>query len=213
MKKLVGYQARAFLQKYKTTPDLKVLEIGAGEMRKYGDIFPTTTTLDVVADKHPDIVADAHQLPLPDASFDVIVCSEVMEHLYNPFLAVSEMKRVLKPGGLLLVTTRFMFPVHDAPEDYFRFTPYGLASIFSDWEILEEQVETDVFSTLAALLQRVIYQTTLRGGKLTKAFLSVFVFLLNSLDFLVVRRYGDVTKKSEVDALFSTGVFIACRKR
>jgi SAM-dependent methyltransferase len=213
MRKLLGHQVRTFLTPYKTTVAEKVLEIGSGEIHKYADLFPTLTTLDVEESKHPDIVADAHHLPLPDQSFDVIICSEVFEHLENPFQAAAEMKRVLKPGGLLLLTTRFLFPIHDAPGDYWRFTPYGLASIFKEWEIVEQKVETDVFSTIAVLLQRIIYQTSLRGGKLTKGFLALFVWFFNHLDFLVVKRYGDINRSSTVDALFSSGVYIACRKR
>ncbi len=213
MQKLLGHQGRAFVAKYRADSNTRVLEIGAGEIRKNTDLFPNLTTLDVSAEKRPDIVADAHTLPVPDESFDMIVCSEVLEHLYDPARAVREMHRVLRPGGTVVLTTRFMFPVHDAPHDYFRFTPYGLAHLFSEWDILEQQNETDVMSTLAALVQRAIYQTSFRGGRLTKVLLIPIVLILSKLDWLVVKRYGDVGHTSEVASTFSTGLMIAARKR
>ena len=71
-------------------------------------------------------------------------------------IAIAEMKRVLKPGGKLLLTTRFVFPLHDVPNDYFRFTKYGLQHLLKDgWEIIELEDETSTKDTIAALLQRI----------------------------------------------------------
>jgi len=63
--------------------------------------------LDKVADFHPDIVGDIHQLPLVDASVDAIICIAVLEHVENPLQAVREMYRVLKPGGYCFIYVPF----------------------------------------------------------------------------------------------------------
>src|SRR4030095_5709220 len=97
---------------------------------------------------------DAQALGLADAVFDVVLCTEVLEHLPEPQRALDEMFRVLKPSGTLLLTTRFLFPIHDAPHDYFRFTKYGLRYLLRRFEILEVREETDSVGTLAVLLQR-----------------------------------------------------------
>lgn len=75
---------------------------------------------------HPDIFADASRLPLPDASIDTVLLLEVLEHLHQPAQALSEIARVLRPGGQLLLTVPFLYPVHDAPHDYQRYTCHGL---------------------------------------------------------------------------------------
>ena len=65
-----------------------------------------------------DIVSDIVNIPEPDASFDAILCSEVFEHLPDPKLALDEFKRLLKPGGKLILTAPFASYVHFAPYHY-----------------------------------------------------------------------------------------------
>lgn len=74
----------------------------------------------------PDIFADASRLPLADASIDTVLLLEVLEHLRYPAQALAEITRVLRPGGRLLLTVPFLYPVHDAPHDYQRYTCHGL---------------------------------------------------------------------------------------
>lgn len=213
MRKLNDWQTRKFLSTYATDSSKAVLEIGAGARSVWHSFFPNLTTLDIAAEKKPNVVGDAHNLPLGDASFDIVLCSEAFEHFYDPKKAAAEIHRVLKPGGLLLVTTRFNFPVHDAPGDYFRFTPYGLRELFKDFDIIEESTEGDAFSTIAILLQRIMFQTKLRGGKFTKGLIYVLALILNKLDPLIIARYGDIKRDTTVPVLLAAGVFIACRKR
>jgi SAM-dependent methyltransferase len=61
-----------------------------------------------------------------DASFDAVFLLEVLEHVATPDLAISEIYRVLAPGGVLVLSTPFLFEIHEAPHDYFRFTEHGL---------------------------------------------------------------------------------------
>ncbi len=74
----------------------------------------------------PDVFGDAGALPFPDDSVDAVLLLEVLEHLPDPRAALGEIARVLKPGGTLLLTMPFPYPVHDAPHDYQRYTPHGL---------------------------------------------------------------------------------------
>lgn len=65
-----------------------------------------------------NIVSDITQIPEPDESYDAILCSEVLEHLPDPALVFSEFKRLLKPGGILLLTAPFISLTHFAPYHY-----------------------------------------------------------------------------------------------
>lgn len=75
----------------------------------------------------PDLFADAATLPLQDASADTVVILEVVEHLRHPREALHEIARVLRPQGRLMLTMPFLYPIHDAPHDYQRYTAHGLA--------------------------------------------------------------------------------------
>jgi SAM-dependent methyltransferase len=86
--------------------------------------FPPTGKLMYRA--HPHVFASASALPLPDQSVDTVLLIEVAEHLAQPASAFAEIARVLRPGGRLLMSVPFLYPIHDAPHDYQRWTVHGL---------------------------------------------------------------------------------------
>lgn len=104
--------------------------------------------------RHTDVVADAHRLPFADASFEAVVTLNTFEHLHSPELAAAEVRRVLKPGGRLVLQTAFLQPVHEAPHHYYNSTEYGLRHWFRDFEITSVSVSPNfnpayVFAWLA----------------------------------------------------------------
>ena len=105
MQKLTRISMDKFLATQAT--DARVLEIGVPGGAGYGHFFPNHTTLDIDPARKPDLVGDIYHLPFPDGSFPVVVMIEVLEHLQEPARALEEVARVLKPGGKLILTTRF----------------------------------------------------------------------------------------------------------
>jgi 2-polyprenyl-3-methyl-5-hydroxy-6-metoxy-1,4-benzoquinol methylase len=73
-----------------------------------------------------DVIADLSKVPLPDASFDVILCTEVLEHIPDTAAAFTELRRLCRPGGVVILTTPFMYPLHEEPHDFVRLTPHLL---------------------------------------------------------------------------------------
>lgn len=111
----------------------RVLELGAG-LNPYAELWHSGSivTLDHDISRGPAVAGDAHALPFAVGCFDSVVASQVLEHLHSPWIATLELARVLRPGGCLLLSVPFLFMVHAAPSDFFRFTEFGLRRLFED---------------------------------------------------------------------------------
>lgn len=118
----------------------RVLSVGAGG--PFNDILGrhargrrlVITSLDIDSERHPDILGDVCAAPFRAASFDTIVLGEVLEHVRSPQLAIDNLRRLLRADGLLILTTPFIFPIHERPRDFFRFTRYGLEWLLRDFQ-------------------------------------------------------------------------------
>jgi SAM-dependent methyltransferase len=115
-----------------------VLDVGA-KYSPYRKHIPFTDymTLDSDVDTKPDICSDLHHIKWKDNYFDTVVATEVLEHLYDPGLAVNEIHRILKPGGVCIASTRFIYVYHPDPHDYYRFTWDSLNYLFRDYTKVE----------------------------------------------------------------------------
>jgi predicted SAM-dependent methyltransferase len=210
-KKITRPKIEAFIKQYAT--DKKTLDVGSS-WSPYAKYFPNRISTDIEARDGVDIVADAHALPIDSNTYDVILCSEVLEHLHSPEVAIGEMYRVLKPGGNLILTTRFMFPMHDVPHDFFRYTEYGMLHLFREWEILNLQPESSNFETMAILVHRMAFTMEFKGGKFTRAVIFLFAKCIIGLGFLVKKEYG--IRRMDGHHItcntFSSGYYLYARK-
>ena len=102
------------------------LSIGGGPKRPH----PLLVNVNIGPFVNVDVVADAHLLPYAEDSVDAIYCEAVIEHLYNPAQAISEMYRVLKPDGKAFVCTPFMQSYHGYPHHYQNYTLTGHKRLF-----------------------------------------------------------------------------------
>jgi SAM-dependent methyltransferase len=187
------------------------LDLGA-QNGPYAAHFPRRVALDLQAASGLDARGDAHALPFVDGAFDVVLCTEVLEHLVEPQRAIDEMHRVLKPGGQLLLTTRFLFPIHDAPHDYFRFTKYGLRHLLRRFDAVEIQEETDSVGALAVLVQRLGMQAHTLGSATLRATWLVAARVVRRLSFLITSEYGDSRRRTPETGIMTSGYHVACRK-
>jgi SAM-dependent methyltransferase len=94
-------------------------------------------SFDVYRTEHTTFVADGHCVPLRDACVDGVWVQAVLEHVYSPARVVSEIARVLKPGGVVYAETPFLQPVHEGAYDYTRFTPSGHRLLFGGFTQIE----------------------------------------------------------------------------
>lgn len=129
---LVGSIIGRWLDSHRDAIHGTVLDLGCGN-RPYAPWYEPLADLVIAADPapgaDPNVWAMADQVPLRSDCIDSVLCTEVLEHVERLEHAVSEMYRVLRPGGEALITVPFLYPTHEAPYDFQRLTHIGLRSI------------------------------------------------------------------------------------
>jgi 2-polyprenyl-3-methyl-5-hydroxy-6-metoxy-1,4-benzoquinol methylase len=134
-------EAASYCDKYTITVLDIAPQVHAGAKEYFKNATVKTLDIEPGADYWADICNDNSGL-IPDNTFDLIICTEVLEHVANPFAAVAEINRILKPGGQAYVTTPFNFRIHGPLPDNWRFTIHGLKQLFSHMEVLSIEEET-----------------------------------------------------------------------
>lgn len=131
-----------------------------------------------------DAVADAQRIPLRGASVDLVVCKQVLEHVSDPLALLTQVHRVLKPGGRVLLSTNQSWPQHQVPHDYFRFTSYGLRHLFERAQLSVDRIDPmgGAFSVLlfqfSQTLAPHLWARSARGERIVRALTLPFRALL-----------------------------------
>jgi SAM-dependent methyltransferase len=128
----------------------RVVDLGCGECN-YKPAFAHTRYLGIdlaVGNAGWDysrisVLADLVRVPLRDGAADVVLCTETLEHLERPWRFAAEVSRILRPGGTLLLTTPQMARMHQVPYDFFRYTQFGLKSLFEREGLRAERIDPE----------------------------------------------------------------------
>jgi SAM-dependent methyltransferase len=171
----------------------RILNIGTGN-KDYKNLFnfDEFITFDVDSSENPNIIGDIHSIPIKNDSLDSIICTQVLEHVGDPKQAVREMCRILKSRGILLLSVPFIYPIHEAPVDNWRFGPNGLKSILKEFKTVQIYHAGGFFSVFFELINLFLRHKLERGLFLIAKFLDAYSPNLN--------------KK------FTTGFFVVCKK-
>ncbi|MBI3766624.1 MAG: class I SAM-dependent methyltransferase [Ignavibacteriales bacterium] len=139
----------------------------------------------------PNVCGDSLLLPFRDESFETVLSTQVIEHVVNPFQMMSEVSRVLKPGGYLILTAPQAWPLHEEPHDYFRYTRYGLELLANRYHLNAIYIRERSGGLLAlAQLTDVILYDRFGKHKLTRLPLKLlFSSMLSLCKFLDQRLY------------------------
>ena len=137
----------------------KLLDVGSG-IGPYRKYFKKLKYLSQDVEQNQegsiDYVADLNQGlgKIKTASFDYVLCTQVLEHLKEPSKVFKEFERILKPGGRLFLTTNFIYQIHMEPNDYFRFTKHGLEYLgkSNGFRVEHLKAQGGIFSVLAYVL-------------------------------------------------------------
>lgn len=148
-----------------------------------------------------DFLADAHAIPFASSSFDCILSYAVLEHLHNPYIAIQEITRVLKPGGIYIGTVSQGEPFHDS---YFHLTPWGFVSLVSSVECLQIEQLWDSMDTIQALSRMGRYP------RVIKLFLSQVDKIHQSMPFLAPKKMKWNEEDRQLDKLYRAGSVCFC---
>jgi SAM-dependent methyltransferase len=133
--------------------DARVLDVGCGD-RPYGELFPNAVGFDVPDNPHADLHGSLESIPVEDASFELVLCLQVLEHVPDPGAAVRELRRVVRPGGSVLLSTHGVYPFHPNPDDLWRWTQQGLERLLltnAEWTSVTVRPGAGTAATLAML--------------------------------------------------------------
>ena len=163
------------LQKIKENTDFVfgvTLDAGSSGINRYGNLFPKITkylTLDIKSECKPDIIASIDNIPLENDSIDSIICTQVIGDVVDPSKVIKEFYRVVRPGGVVLLSESFMNEIHGEPFDYWRFTSYGLKNLFESngFNIVKLEQVGGFFSVMAQnQIRYLIERLKLNNGRL-----------------------------------------------
>jgi SAM-dependent methyltransferase len=136
----------------------RLLDVGCGP-KPYYPFFAEHASdyvgVDIIENPAAELRGSVEALPVEDASFDVVLCTQVLEHCDDPAQAVRELRRVTAPGGRVLASTHGVQVYHPSPEDYWRWTHTGLQRLFTEnanWQSVEVRPGGGTATCLAMLL-------------------------------------------------------------
>ena len=135
-----------------------IADMGSGNS-PYRSYFSSDHYVSIDLFAQADVRADICAIPVGDEEMDLVICTEVLEHVPYPRLALRNIWRVLKPGAHLILGVPLVWGVHDRV-DYYRWTEKGLTQLLetSQFEILELQRRGGLFSCIGCLVSQIPYQ-------------------------------------------------------
>lgn len=175
------------------------------------DYYHTSTKL---YGSRPHVFGDAQALPFPNGCLDCILLLDVLEHLPEPDRCMAEIRRALRPEGTLIIQAPFIYPIHDKPLDYQRWTFFGLNRLLQDYDfVLTEHVANGNPVETAALLanialSKIILKSIERRHPMAilASFLPLLILLVNAAAWLI-------TRVSPTDDMMPFSYLMVCKKK
>lgn len=150
-----------------------VLDVGCGN-KPYRDRIGARSYVGLDIDSpftrqvgQADLFYDGGTFPIADASFDAVLCSQVLEHVFNPEAFLGEIRRVLRPGGRLLLAVPFLWDEHEQPRDFGRYSSFGLRALLerSGFEVISQRKSVADGRAVVQLASAWLYKVVVTDNK------------------------------------------------
>lgn len=188
---------RDILLEDRATPDVlpKVLVVGGSILGDGMELLADDPQIqlietDVSLGPRASIICDGHDLPFANASFDAVIIQAVLEHVTDPIRCIEEIKRVLRPDGLVYSDTPFMQQIHGREYDFSRFTRLGHRRLFRDFSEIESGISCGPGTALAWSIQYfgLSFFRGRRARAMVNGFARLFFFWLKYFDSYLAKR-------------------------
>lgn len=138
--------------------------------------------------KSPDVVTDAECLSFKSGTFDSAICSELLEHVYDPRKVIEEVATALKPGGRIIICAPFMVGIHGDPYDYGRYTDSFWRQILCETGFTDISIEAQgsFYSVIYDMLRSRIYGATAHWGPERKISISIIGGILGAFKVMAL---------------------------
>jgi SAM-dependent methyltransferase len=173
-------------------PGFLVADIGCGEQpfcKLVENMKATYVGVDITQNSQNsvDIIAPITKIPLTNDSLDVIICTEVLEHVSDTYKAFKELSRLIKPGGVIIITVPFAYPLHEEPFDFVRLTSYQLRQCAKDnnLDVVELITSGNELEVLATILDNMWIRMNSKKiffiRLISRVIINSFVIILNKI--------------------------------
>ena len=195
-----------------------LLDFGCGTVPyylHYANYVKSVTLADIIetpSEAGNFIAADANSpLPFANERFDTILATEVFEHIKNPSLLIKEFFRILRPEGVVIISVPFIYPLHEIPNDFWRYTSFGLKQL-----VVEAGFEADaiyqvgtIISILVDYLDKLFSRVIFKRKKRVTSFISNLLFRLTKYNH---RKLEIGKQQNSIKNSYALGYIILCRK-
>lgn len=193
----------------------KLLDIGCGN-KPYLSLQPLVVEeyigCDIVqsSERLVDIICEATAIPLPDNCFDTIVSTQTIEHVYDHKKMLQEANRLLRSGGVIILSGPMYWPLHEEPYDYYRFTKHGFRAILEEagFKVLEELSNGGKWALLGQTIIHTIYPD-INNFKTIKARILRKIFNLLGGVHLINKVFSEMEEKTNDYVSTMNYVFVA----
>ncbi len=193
----------------------KTLDIGCGG-KPYKNLCNSSEYIGLEIDspenrknKDADYFYDGKNIPFQDGEFDSVITNQVLEHVFNPDVFILEVNRVLKDGGILLISIPFIWDEHEQPYDYARYSSFGLKYLLENhgFNVIKYRKSINDIRVIFQLINGYIYKNTVTQNAYLNLFMAII--LMSPLNILGELLYRILPKN---DDLYLDSVVLAKKR-
>jgi SAM-dependent methyltransferase len=199
----------SYINKYANNLAGKILDVGCGK-KPYKELFNEVTEyigldMDNTGHSHEnediDVFYDGVKFPFENSSFDSVLCNQVLEHVFDPKLFLSEINRVLKLNGFFLLTVPFVWDEHEQPNDFGRYTSFGLKHLLNDagFSVISFDKSTQGIEAISQLFVLYIYKIFYSKNKALNYLLTFLLIAPINLVTSLLARFLPKSKDFYID--------------